>query len=72
MKEAQNSYKMYENINKNMHFLYEIMHIMDAIYNYYDYEDYLKMKIDIEKICKEKNCSLDDLHYNDYPEKVEW
>ena len=50
----------------------EFMHIMDAIYNYGDYEDYLKMKIDIEKLCKEKNCSLDDLHYEDYPEEIEW
>ena len=50
----------------------EFMHIMDAIYNYSDYEDYLKMKIDIEKLCKEKNCSLDDLHYEDYPEEIEW
>lgn len=50
----------------------EFMHIMDAIYNYCDYEDYLKMKIDLEKLCKEKNCSLDDLHYEDYPEEIEW
>ena len=50
----------------------EFMHIMDAIYSYGDYEDYLKMKIDVEKLCKEKNCSLDDLHYEDYPEEIEW
>lgn len=50
----------------------ELMHILDAIYNYSDYEEYLKMKIDMEKLCKEKNCSLDDLHYNDYPENINW
>lgn len=50
----------------------EFMHIMHAIYSYGNYEDYLKMKIDIEKLCKEKNCSLDDLHYEDYPEEIEW
>ena len=50
----------------------EFMHIMDAIYNYGYYEDYLKMKIDMEKLCKEKNCSLDDLHYDNYPEEIEW
>ena len=50
----------------------EFMHIMDTIYNYSDNEDYLKMKIDIEKLCKEKNCLLDDLHYEDYPEEIEW
>ena len=26
----------------------------------------------IEKLCKEKNCTLDDLHYEDYPEDIEW
>lgn len=50
----------------------EFMHIMDAIYNYGDYEDYLKMKMDIEKLCKEKKYSLNDLHYENYPEKIEW
>ena len=50
----------------------EFMHTMDAIYNYGDYEDYLKMKIDIEKLCKEKNCSISDLHYEDYLEQIEW
>ena len=42
------------------------------LYSYGDYEDYLKMKIYMEKLCKEKNCSLDDLHYEDYPEEIEW
>ena len=50
----------------------EFMHIMDTIYNYDDYEDYLKMKIDMERLCKEKNCRLDDLHYEDYPKEIEW
>ena len=50
----------------------EFMHIMDAIYNYGDYEEYLKMKIDMEKLCKEKNCSLNNLHYDNYPEEMEW
>lgn len=50
----------------------KFMHIMDAIYNYGDYEDYLKMKIDIERLCKEKNCTLDNLHYDDYPEEIIW
>ena len=50
----------------------EFMHIMDAIYNYGDYEDYYNMKKELEKLCEEKNCSLDDLHYDDYPEEIEW
>ena len=61
----------YANMNKEQR-KKEFMHIADAIYNYGDYEDYLKMKIDMEKLCKEKNCTLDDLHYDDYPEDIEW
>ena len=61
----------YANMNKEQR-KKEFMHIADAIYNYGDYEDYLKMKIDIEKLCEEKNCTLDDLHYEDYPEEIEW
>ena len=48
------------------------MHIMDEIYNYMNYEDYYNMKKELEKLCEEKNCSLDDLHYDDYPEEIEW
>ena len=48
------------------------VNIMDSIYNYNEYEDYIKMKMDCEKICKEENCSLNDLHYENYPKKIEW
>ena len=50
----------------------EFMHIMDAIYNFSEYKDYLKLKINITKKCKENNCSIDYLHYDDYPEDIEW
>ena len=61
----------YANMNKEQR-KKEFMHMADAIYNYGDYEDYLKMKIDMEKLCEEKNCTLDGLHYEDYPEDIEW
>lgn len=48
------------------------MNTMDAIYNYNEYEDYVKMKMECEKICKKENCSLDDLHYENFPEKIVW
>ncbi|MDD6277604.1 MAG: hypothetical protein PUA55_03435 [Mycoplasma sp.] len=35
-------------------------------------EDYVKKKIECEKICKKENCSLDDLHYENFPEKIVW
>lgn len=50
----------------------EIMHILDAIYNYGDYEDYYSLKLKIKNICKEENCSPDDLHYEEYPNEIEW
>ena len=50
----------------------EIMHILDAIYNYGNYEDYYSLKLKIENMCKEKNYSLDDLHYQEYPNEMEW
>ena len=50
----------------------EFMHIMDEIYNYMNYDDYYNMIKELEKLCKEKNCSLDDLHYDNYPEEIEW
>lgn len=50
----------------------EFMHIMDSIYNYMNYENYYSMKKELEKLCKEKNCNLDNLHYDDYPEEIEW
>lgn len=50
----------------------EFMHIVDAIYNYMAYDEYHKMKKDIESRCKEQNCSLDDLHYEGYPGELVW
>lgn len=50
----------------------EFMHIMDAIYNYIEYQDYYEMKKSLEKTCEEKNCNIDDLHYKNYPEKINW
>lgn len=50
----------------------EFMHTMDEIYNYMNYEDYYNMKKELEKLCEEKKCNLDNLHYDDYPEEIEW
>ena len=50
----------------------EFMHTMNEIYNYMDYEDYYNMKKELEKLCEERNCNLDNLHYDDFPEEIEW
>ena len=50
----------------------EFMHIADAIYDYGHYKDYCDMKLDIQKLCEEKNCTLDDIQYDNFPEKIEW
>lgn len=48
----------------------EIMHILDEIYNYIKYEDYLEMKKEIEKTCEERKCNLSELHYDEYSEQI--
>ena len=50
----------------------ELMHIIDYICNYIDYEDYYAMKKRMEKICEEEKCTLDDIHYDDYPKEIDW
>ena len=50
----------------------EFMHIVSAIYNFMDYEDYYNMKKRMTAICENEKCSLDDIHYDDYPEEIVW
>ncbi len=50
----------------------KFMNIMNTIYNYGNYVDYIEMKTDIINMCKEKGCTLDDIHYEDYPEDINW
>lgn len=45
---------------------------LDAIYNYGDYQDYLEMKIHVEKYCKENDCLITDVRTCEYPEELEW
>lgn len=49
----------------------EIMHTLDAIYNYIDYEEYMDMSIKIKKECEIENCTIDDIHY-EFPGQMEW
>ena len=46
--------------------------ILDAIYNYGDYIDYLEMKLEVEKYCEEHNCLITDVSMCEYPDKIEW
>jgi len=50
----------------------EFMHIVDLVYNYMEYGDYYNLKKELEKYANENNCSLDDLHYGDYPSEIVW
>lgn len=50
----------------------DFMRMADSIINYYKYKDYTEMKLDIEKTCEENNCTLDDIHYDNYPEEINW
>jgi len=48
------------------------MKMSDSIINYYEYKDYAQMELDMKKICEENKCTLDDLHYDNYPEEINW
>ncbi len=61
----------YINMTKNQR-IKEFMKIANAITNYYEYIDYTEMKLEIEKLCKEKNCAIDDFRYDNYPEDINW
>lgn len=63
----------YANMNKKKREK-ELMHVMDAIYNYYLYEAYLECKISVEKYCEEHGCCLGDVHNADktYPDEIVW
>ena len=50
----------------------EFMHIINEIYDYMNYKDYYNMKKELEELCKKENCNLDDFHYGDYPDEIEW
>jgi hypothetical protein len=50
----------------------EFMKMADSIINYYEYKDYIEMKQAMKKICEEKNCTLDDFHYYNYPKEINW
>lgn len=40
--------------------------------DYEDYQDYLEMKIYVEKYCEENNCLINDVRTCEYPEELEW
>lgn len=52
--------------------LKNFMKTAEAIYNYNEFDDYYDMKLRIEKTCKEKNCTIDDFYYENYPSDLEW
>lgn len=50
----------------------ELLHILDAICNYYLYEDYKELKKEIEQYAVEHNCNVTDITYGKYPDHIEW
>ncbi len=50
----------------------ELSKTLDAIYNYSDYMDYSKMKIEVEKYCNENNCLITNVTICEYPGEIEW
>lgn len=50
----------------------ELSKTLDAIYNYSDYIDYSKMKMEVEKYCNENNCLITNVSMCEYPDEIEW
>lgn len=49
-----------------------LMKTIDAIYNFVDYEDYFKMKIDVNNYCKEHNTDVMNVFFKQYQDEIEW
>lgn len=48
------------------------MKMADAMYNFYQYEDFSKLEKKMIKFAKENNCFIGDIEITDYPEEIEW
>ncbi len=50
----------------------EIMHILDKIINYRNYDEFFAMKKNVEKYAKENNIHLQDVYYRKFPNDIKW
>lgn len=50
----------------------ELSKTLFEIYNYGYFDDYTKIKKEIEEYCKENNCKFTDVTMCEYPKEIEW
>lgn len=50
----------------------EFMHIVDSILDFDQYEEFFELKEKIEAICREDNCTIAQIHFDKFPEEIEW
>ena len=50
----------------------EFLEIARRIYEYDLYEDFDELNLEVEKMCRQKNCFIKDIGINEYPDHIEW
>ena len=40
------------------------------IYNYNDYQEYFRIKKEVEELSEKEKCPLDSIYYMEYPEEI--
>ncbi len=50
----------------------EMMHIIESICNSYLYDDYYRIKKEVEQYAKEHNINENEIEYGEYPEEIDW
>ena len=50
----------------------EMMHVIESICDSYLYDDYYRIKKEVEQYAKEHNINEDEIEYGEYPEEIDW
>jgi len=50
----------------------EMMHVIESICNLYLYDDYYRIKKEVEQYAKEYNINENEIEYGEYPEEIDW
>ena len=50
----------------------EMMHIIESICDSYLYDEYYKIKKEVEQYAKDNNIQITEIEYGEYPEEIEW
>lgn len=50
----------------------EMMHVIESICDSYLYDDYYRIKKEVEQYAKEHNINENEIEYGEYPEEIDW